>query len=378
MPGKSGLLYMGPTNQDAMELIWDELIDRLDELGWRYKPLISKQRIQFSHGRYIQVLGAEKIRRVRGKKYYKAWLDEIAFYTVDLKTIWKALRPTLSDFKGHAIVGTTPNGKGTQAYDMYLDIIKKPRFWKFFHWTTLDNPFIDPQEVEDAKAELDAKSFNQEYLAGWESYEGLAYYCFDEALHIKPCANFDYQFPIDLSFDFNVNPTTLLLGQNVPNHGVPHIYYRKEYSFKNSSTEATLRAFADDFKNDRERITLDLYGDAAGNNRSSNTGRSDYHYVEEILNHHGFTFRKKVPAANPPVVDRVAHANSWLKNVKGESRVTIDPSCSDLIRDLSSQPLDGRHPSDKNNLGHKADAFGYRIYWQQIMAGRGPQRTTEL
>jgi len=54
-------------------------------------------------------------------------------------------------------------------------------------------------------------------------------------------------------------------------------------------------------------------------------------------------------------------------NTKGVSRVLIDPGCKELITDLASQKLEGRIPSDKGNLGHKADAFGYRIYWQHLM-----------
>jgi hypothetical protein len=380
MPDKYGIPYIGPTNQDAMDLIWTELIDRLDELKWRYRPLISKQRIEFSRGRYIQVLGAEKIRRVRGKRFYRAYLDEIAFFTTPLNEVWRAIRPTLSDIGGGAVLGTTPNGKGTQAYDFYLETLKKPD-WKFFHWTTLDNPFIDPNEVEAAKRELDPKSFNQEYLAGWESYEGLAYYCFDEIQHVATdgrCKPFDYAYPVELSFDFNVNPTTLLVSQNIPRAGIPHLYFRKEYSQKNSSTPDTVRSFCEDFKKDREHISLELYGDASGNSRKSTTGRSDYFYAEEMLKEYGFRFTKKVPGANPPIIDRVSYVNSWLKNVKGESRVSIDPTCTDLIRDLSSQVLEGRFPSDKNNLGHKADACGYRVYWQQIIASRGDQKTVEL
>jgi hypothetical protein len=62
----------------------------------------------------------------------------------------------------------------------------------------------------------------------------------------------------------------------------------------------------------------------------------------------------------------VKFANSWLKPFDGPHRVEIDPSCADLIRDLASQGLKGRHPDDKNNMGHKADAMGYDIYWEEI------------
>lgn len=373
LPNRSGIIYIGPTNQDAMDLIWDELRDRLDELGWKYKERISKQRFLFSRGRYIQVIGAEKIRRARGKRYAKAYLDEVAFYTAKLTDIWRAIRPALADFKGGAIVATTPNGKGTDAYDFYLELLKKED-WKYFYWRTLDNPYIDPEEIEAARRELDPKSFNQEYMAGWESFDGLAYYCFDENLHLKPCQKFDFSLPLDLSFDFNVNPTTLLVSQK--EHG--KIRFKKEYSLKNSSTPMTVRNFCEDFQAQKKKAVLHIYGDASGAANKSNTGRSDYYYAEEVLKEYGFAYQKRVRASNPAIIDRVAHANAYLKNARGESRVEIDPSCTDLIRDLSSQPLEGRFPSDKNNLGHKADAFGYRIYWDYMAGKSSPQETIEL
>lgn len=373
MPNSSGLLYLGPSNQMAKELMWNELEENLYKKGWRFRSRISDQRFEFSRGRFIQILGAEKIRRVRGQKYFKVYPDEVAFYTVSLKEVWRALRPTLSDFQGGAIFSTTPNGKGTEAYDFYLDILNKPN-WKFFHWKTLDNPYISRDEIESARRELDEKSFKQEYEAGWEAFEGLAYYCFEENLHIKQCSEFDFSVPIGMTLDFNVNPTSLLLAQKIQNH----VFFRKEYSLKNSSTEKTIINFCEDFKTHKDKIHLMVHGDATGSSRKSATGRSDYYYLEEVLKHYGFSYQMKVPAVNPPIIDRVASANAWLKNVKGESRITIDPSCTDLIRDLSSQPLEGRFPSDKGNLGHKADAFGYYIYYQQTTGQARPTRSVEI
>lgn len=373
MPPYSGILYMGPTHDQAMELIWEELELRMEQMKWKFKPRPSVRKFLLPNGRYIQVLGAEKARRVRGKKYFRAYLDEIAFYTVDLNEIWRAVRPALSDLKGRAIVATTPNGKGTQAYDFYLESLRKPD-WKYFHWKTIDNPFIDKQEIEAARLELDEKSFRQEYEALWESFEGLAYYSFDENLHLKKQPPINPDLPLALALDFNVNPTSLLLVQY---EDYKH-RFKKEYSYKNSSTVETLRNFCEDFKDLAHVLKLNIHGDSTGESRRSSTGRSDYYYIHEILTQYGFKFQHCVPSKNPAIIDRLAHANSYLKNVVGESRVEVDPGCIDLVRDLSSQVVEGRFPSDKNNMGHKADAFGYYIYWQQLMLNRKPTGTIQL
>lgn len=372
-PYGAEILYIGPSLMQSKELIWEPLEERMYELGWRFESRISKSRFELSRKRKIYILGAEKISRVRGHKFYKAYLDELAFFEKDFNSIWRAVRPTLSDYQGGAILSTTPNGKGTQAYDVYMTAISKPE-WKTFVWRTIDNPWISRDEIEDARRELDDKSFKQEYEATWETYEGLAYYNFDDNLHIAKCNDVDFNFPVTLAFDFNIAPSTLLISQFIAGK----MYYRKEYSLNNVSTEDTVRTFCEDFKDYRDRLYVKIRGDASGKARSSNTGRSDYHYAEEMLREHGFNYVREVPGRNPPIIDRVKYVNGWLKPMRGEPRIEIDPSCKDLIRDLSSQSLDGRVPSKKNNLGHKADALGYDIYWQQIVGTRKPQATIQL
>ena len=362
-PEGSEVVYIGPTNQHAKELIWEPLIDVFDEAGWDYKAYISKQRFELPGKRKVYVLGAEKIQRIRGHALFHAFLDELAYFQCDLGSLWRALRPTLADLSGGATLTTTPDGKGTQAYDLWIEAQAKPE-WSTHFWRTLDNPWIPASEVEEARHSLDEKSFQQEFEAAWMSFEGLAYYAFDENLHIKKQPPIDILQPIKLCFDFNVNPTTLLISQKI--QGMNR--YLKEYSLKNSSTEQTVLDFCEDHKHIAQdsRHELRIRGDSSGNNRSSTTGWSDYKYVQDILTNKGFRFSLDVPSRNPAIVDRVKYVNSWLKSFDGHHRVEIDPSCRDLIRDLASQALKGRHPDDKNNLGHKADALGYDIYWEQI------------
>jgi len=372
-PDCAEIFYIGPTNQQSKEIIWEPLEDRLYKTGWEYQPMISKQRFELSRRRKIYVIGAEKIRRIRGHKVMKAYLDELAFFDTDLGMVWKAVRPALSDLKGGAIASTTPNGKGTQAYDFYLASLDQPS-WQYFHWSTYDNPYIDESEREDAKCELDEKSFNQEYMATWESFEGLAYYNFQEDLHIKKQPPIDFDKPVHLNFDFNVNPTTLLLSQKDGNM----LRYKQEYSLRHSSTEKTVQAFCEDFKDHAGHMMLNIRGDSTGKARSANTGKSDYHYVEEVLEANRFTFTRQIRSKNPPIIDRVKTFNGWLKPVRGGHRIEIDPSCRDLLRDLGGQELDGRTPSASNNLGHKADAAGYDIFFESRMENQPERKMIQL
>ncbi len=100
--------------------------------------------------------------------------------------------------------------------------------------------------------------------------------------------------------------------------------------------------------------------------------------MEEVLDEYGFEYEKRVKSKNISIVDRVAYTNGRLKNYHGDKRSTIDPECRDLVLDLGSQALEGRHPSPKNNLGHKADAMGYLCSWKHLNSLRTPTRTIQL
>jgi hypothetical protein len=356
--------YIGPTNQSSKELAWDFFQNRIYRLGWECKPLISRQVFLLPDDRKLYVIGAEKIERIRGHKVWHVAMDEVAYYSKSLSHIWKAVRPALSDLKGTADFGTTPNGKGSDAHDWFQ--YHKGNFgWAYHHWTSLENPWLDPKEIEDAKRDLDEKAFRQEYEATWETYEGLAYYNFNDDTHVKPCSTFTPGVPLHLVFDFNVNPTTLLVSQFVGDK----MYYRREYSFADSSTERTIKAFITDYK-DLSTLPVKIRGDASGNQRKSTTGRTDYQYIHEALTNDRIGFHHEVPSVNPPIIDRLNAVNGWLKPLVGEPKIIIDPSCKYLIKDLGGQKLEGRHPSPANNLGHKADALGYDIFWQHMLSKR--------
>jgi len=215
-------------------------------------------------------------------------------------------------------------------------------------------------EIEAAKRELDEKSFLQEYEAEWVSQGSMCYYNFDEKIHVEKQPPFDFSLPIHFVMDFNIVPCSLLISQFESGK----MRYKKEYSFANVSTEQVTEMFCEDFKSQKANINIVIRGDASGRNRTSQTGRSDYDYICEILTSYGFRWEKQVLSHNPPIVDRIRKATSWLMNFNKVPRISIDPCCKALIKDLSSQETNGRVPSDKGNLGHKADACGYAVFYE--------------
>ena len=113
-------------------------------------------------GGSIRFFTGERLDALRGLKFHLAIIDEASFIP-NLEEGWNnSIRPTLTDFKGKAIFLSTPRGKNF-FYSLYLKDGQQD--WASFKFSTYDNPFIDPSEINDAKKQLPHAVFEQEYMA---------------------------------------------------------------------------------------------------------------------------------------------------------------------------------------------------------------------
>jgi hypothetical protein len=151
--------YITPTYQLG-KIFFKEILTLIPEQI--YKKNEQDLLIEFITGGSIRFFTGEKLDALRGLKFHLAIIDE-ASYIQNLEDGWNnAIRPTLTDFKGKAIFLSTPRGKN-YFYSLYLKGGEPD--WESFKFTTYDNPYIDPSEIDDAKRQLPAVVFNQEYMA---------------------------------------------------------------------------------------------------------------------------------------------------------------------------------------------------------------------
>ena len=160
------VMYIAPTQGMAYDLMWD-LVMRLAE------PLIAKAHINdgditLKNGIKIQIRGADKPDRLRGKKLYYAIMDEMK----DIKdgTWQSSVRPSLSDMLGGALFIGTPEPEAVEFRKMfdYGQEGDDPE-WKSWHFTTADNPYIEKSEIEAAKKSMGSAEFFREYEASWDT-----------------------------------------------------------------------------------------------------------------------------------------------------------------------------------------------------------------
>ncbi len=82
------------------------------------------------------------------------------------------LRPALADLKGKALFIGTPMGRN-HFYDLYqYGLEDKDEDYKSWHFTSFDNPLLDPKEIETAKKSMSSFAFRTEFLASFEAASG--------------------------------------------------------------------------------------------------------------------------------------------------------------------------------------------------------------
>jgi phage terminase large subunit-like protein len=164
-PQGSAVLYVSPTMGQSRQIIWDLLLDLGREVI--QSSHVNNLDITLINGARIYVRGADRPDTLRGVSLTYAVLDEVA----DIKSeAWEqVIRASLSDKKGRAIFIGTPRGRNW-FYDLFnLGKNETDSDWKSWHFTTKDNPMIDPAEIESAKKTLSSFSFKQEYMASFDT-----------------------------------------------------------------------------------------------------------------------------------------------------------------------------------------------------------------
>lgn len=159
-----GVMYVGPTQGLARDLLWDKLFELAGEII--VSSNVNNLEVVLAGGNKICLKGSDRPDTLRGYSLKHLVCDEYAFFKDGVfDTI---LRPALSDRKGTAVFISTPEGRNCM-YDAYMNGETGKKGWKSWHLTSYDNPLLDPDEIENAKETLPGWAFRQEYMAAWDA-----------------------------------------------------------------------------------------------------------------------------------------------------------------------------------------------------------------
>ena len=353
--------YVAPTYSMAKNIVWEDLQTKMTELGWAEKINQNELWIRLINGSKISLKGADRYDTLRGSGVDFLVMDEFA----DMKReAWEVvLRPTLSAQKppGHALFCGTPRGFN-HFKDLYDLGQSDDKDWESFQFTSIEGGNIPPEEIERAKADMDKRQFEQEYMASFVNFTGQIYYNFDRKKHcIK--REFNPQAPIHIGVDFNIDPMSASVCQIVD--GKLHQF--DEISIYGSNTEE----LCTEIMNRYDRNKVICYPDPAGAQRkTSANGKTDITILQQY-------FRVEAKRKHDAVRDRINAVNTLMESADGTIRFSIDPKCMNSIRCLERQIYkDGTSIPDKEGgFDHQNDALGYLV--SHLAPIKKPVRETE-
>jgi hypothetical protein len=359
--------YVAPTYRQAKQIVWDTLKYRLQDLGWVRGVNESDLTIRLINGSTISLRGADNPDSLRGVGLDFVVMDEFAM--IDQKAWTEVLRPTLSDKQGSAMFISTPMGQSNWSYDLYQRTLQDPN-WASFQFTTLEGGNVPPEEIEQARRDLDERTFRQEYEATFESAGNRVYYAFDRAVNVRSAPAGLEHTVIYTGWDFNIDPMSVVIAVR----SGESLYVTDEISMYSSNTQEAVAEVHQRYP----RARVWAYPDPASRQRKTSAGGAT---DLTILQNAGFVV--KAPNAHTPVRDRINAVNSRLRSASGEVNLFIDAKCRRLIEGLERQTFKAgtTQPDKDNDYNHANDALGYMIdYMFPVRRDReavaGPQRWT--
>jgi hypothetical protein len=232
-----------------------------------------------------------------------------------------------------------------------------PDTWASWQFTTIDGGRVPAEELEQARQDLDERTFRQEFLASFETYAGRIYYAFDRKNNVReaplhPDFNQLDVRAVHVGIDFNVNPISAIVAVRQEET----LYVIDEIKMFGSNTQE----LCDELKSRYPHSKIWAYPDPAGNQRKTSAGG---HTDITILQNAGFVV--KAPRGHTPVRDRINAVNSRLCDANGINHLFLAPSCKYSIEGLERQTYkEGTSQPDKDNdFNHMMDALGYMIDW---------------
>lgn len=188
LTAEHGVYYVAPTFDQAKRVMWPKLREILGyhtQGGLIKRENVNDGWLELVSGRRIYIKGADNPDSLRGIGLSYVVLDEYADMKPD---VWELIiRPALGDVEGDALFIGTPKGKN-HFWHIFINATEKPNpenwdpnpwdDWEAFHFRSLDNPFLNPKEVQSMMTgNMSREAVRQELEASFISGGGK---------HLKP------------------------------------------------------------------------------------------------------------------------------------------------------------------------------------------------
>ena len=352
--------YVAPTFKMAKEICWSDLKQMLSKYNWIEDINETTLTIRIRKTNSIIALkGAENFDALRGSGLNFLVLDEFA--DIDKRTWFEVLRASVSDTQGRVLMCGTPRGFGNWSYEMFLKGTQDPKEWDSFQYTTLQGGMVSKEELDQAKQDIDIRTFRQEFEGTFENYAGQVYYNFHPVESVVE-QHLDFTRPLHIGLDFNVDPMSACVSHFVKDK----IIFVDEIVIYGSNTDEMCQEIRDRYGS---KIPIFIYPDPACRQRKTSAGgKTDL----SILQNAGFNVKAKLK--HSAIRDRVNNVNSRLKDSNGQRHIFVSNSCKTILKGLQRQVYkeNTNIPDKEEGFDHMNDAVGYLVDYVKPLTIRSP------
>lgn len=341
VPNKT-VYIVAPTHDQVTDIYYPIINYDLGMEDYAIKSSRDLGRFLFPKNVELRLLSYEAVERIRGKGAYLVIWDEVSSCKKGINpreawegviqpailTRWSPKRATFFGARspGRALIISTP--KGYNYFHELSTFEANDPLWKSYHYDYKTSPFIDPDEIERIKHNIDPVEFASEYLATFEDSGNSVFYCFDRKTHVKndlpyfePPKDGNRGEDVHVCIDFNVG---LQCTSAFAVRG-KQMHFLDEFK-GHPDTDELGKFLKEKYKDHR----IFAYPDPSGRARktSAPVGTTDF----TILESYGIKCLAHTKA--PPITDSVAAVNRKLKNAAGEVDMYVSNKCTGVINSL--------------------------------------------
>lgn len=254
------------------------------------------------------------------------WFDEEPPYDIYLECRMRVL-----DKKGNIFGTMTPlKGLSWVYSEIYLNPKQDKEVWTIqMEWA--DNPFLDKAEIDAMSNILSEDELESRRYGNFLAFGGLVYPEFDPNVHIVQPFDVPSEWFDNIAIDPGLHNPLSAHWYAVDYDG--NVWVIAEHYF----AEQTLEWHAQKIKEQCEKLgwktksngMIEALIDSAANQKTLSGEKS----VAELFFDNGILVNTKV---NKNLFAGISRVKSYLKNIKGETRIKIFSTCTNLIREIKN------------------------------------------
>lgn len=335
--------------------------------------------IEFKNGSQILFSGLDDEDKIKSLDLHWAEVEEASqLKDSSIKQLLGRLRntyrkPDWGDFQYRLFMHTNPSPSKSWIYVRFVE--QKKSNWRLITAPTTQNIFLPSDYAESMKDDFDPEYYKINVLGEFGDYSsGLVVKNFSDK-NILPL-KYNNEFPLHLTCDFNVDPMCWYIAFT----DTKKVFVIDEIVIENTTTRQTAEEFCRRYPKHKGDIIIN--GDASGDYRSTQSERTNYKIIEQVLTEHGYKKEKikfHLRSFNPPIASRVHAFNAKVCNAKGDIGLYIDKDkCPRLLNNIYNLkykegtsiidvPTHHQIKKDRESkfLMHPYDALSYLVeyYW---------------